>query len=46
MITIFYLALFGQFSFKLLFLSKEDRVKLVHFFQLVLQKLGLCLENV
>jgi hypothetical protein len=42
MITIFCLALFSQFSFKLLFLSKEDRVKLTHFFQLAFKNLCLC----
>jgi hypothetical protein len=41
MITIFCLALFGQFSFKLLFFSKEDQVKLAHFFQLIFKNLGL-----
>jgi hypothetical protein len=32
MLTVFCLAFFGQFSFKLLFFSKEDRVKRTHFF--------------
>jgi hypothetical protein len=41
MITIFCLALFDQFGFKLLFSSKEDRVKLAHFFQLIFKNLGL-----
>jgi hypothetical protein len=41
MITIFCLALFGQLSFKLLFLSEEDRVKLAYFFQLIFKNLGL-----
>jgi hypothetical protein len=42
MITIFCLALLSQFSFKFLSLSKEDRVKLAHFFQLVFKDLGFC----
>jgi hypothetical protein len=42
MITIFCLALFSQFSFKLLFFSKEDRVEFIHFFQLIFKNLGLC----
>jgi hypothetical protein len=40
-ITIFGLALFGQFSLKFLFLSKEDRVKLAHFIQLIFKDLTL-----
>jgi hypothetical protein len=40
MITIFCLSLLHQFSFKFLSLSKEDRVKLAHFFQLVFKNLG------
>jgi hypothetical protein len=36
----FCLALFGQFSLKFLFLSKEDRVELSHFIQLVFKDLG------
>jgi hypothetical protein len=31
-LTIFFLALFGLLSFKLLLFSKEDRVELAHFF--------------
>jgi hypothetical protein len=42
MATIFCLALFDQFSLKLLSLSKVDRVKLAHFFQLILKNLGFC----
>jgi hypothetical protein len=41
MITIFYLALFGQLSFKLLFFSEVDRVQLAYFFQLIFKNLGL-----
>jgi hypothetical protein len=40
MVTIFRVALFDQFSFKFLSLSKEDQVKLAHFFQLILKNLG------
>jgi hypothetical protein len=42
MITIFCLPLFSQLSFKLLFLSEEDRVKLPYFFELIFKNLGLC----
>jgi hypothetical protein len=41
MLTIFCMAFFGKFSFKLLLISKEDRVKLAHFFLLVLKNLSL-----
>jgi hypothetical protein len=41
MITIFCLALFGQLRFKLLFSSKEDRVKLTYFFKFILKNLSL-----
>jgi hypothetical protein len=41
MITIFCLSLFGQLSFKLLFMGKEDRVKLAYFFQHIFKNLGL-----
>jgi hypothetical protein len=42
MLTVFCLAFFGQFSFKLLFFSKEDQVKPAHFFELIFENLGLC----
>jgi hypothetical protein len=41
MLTIFCLDFFGQFSSKVLFLSKEDRVKLAYFFYLIFKNLGL-----
>jgi hypothetical protein len=37
----FRLAFLGQFSFKFLIPSKEDRVKLVHFFELFFKGLSL-----
>jgi hypothetical protein len=40
-ITIICPALFGQLSFELLFLIKEDQVKLTHFFQFILENLSL-----
>jgi hypothetical protein len=40
MVTIFCVALFNQFSFKLLSLSKEDQDKVAHFFKLILKNLG------
>jgi hypothetical protein len=40
-LTIFCLALFGQFGFKLQFLGQENRVMLTHFFQLIFEELNL-----
>jgi hypothetical protein len=42
MVTIFCLALFDHFSFMFLYLNKEDRVKLAHFFQLIIKNMGFC----
>jgi hypothetical protein len=40
MVTIFCLALFDHFRFMFLYLNKEDRVKLAHFFQLIVKNMG------